>query len=337
MNIGIVNDSPLAVEALRRALALQAGYRVCWVAQDGLQAVEMCAWQTPDLVLMDLVMPQLNGIEATRRIMAATPCAILIVTVDVGANARGVYEAIGLGALDAVNTPTLGTGDPRQGAAPLLAKIALLERRLGSLPPPPVPPAPAMPRPVSDDSQRLIAIGASAGGPAALATVLGGLPANFAAALVIVQHIDAAFAAGMADWLDKQCALPVRLASGTDRVEPGVVWLAPGDGHLQLGAAGRLRCSAEPLDHLYRPSIDVFFHSVAQNWKSETLAVLLTGMGSDGAAGLKTLRDRGAYTIAQDQATSAVYGMPKAAATLGAARAILPVEAIAPALINACR
>ncbi|MDN0085174.1 chemotaxis response regulator protein-glutamate methylesterase [Crenobacter sp. SG2305] len=336
MNIGIVNDSPLAVEALRRALALHTDYRISWVAQDGEQAVEMCAWQTPDLVLMDLIMPRLNGIEATRRIMASTPCAILVVTVDIGENAQGVYEAIGLGALDAVNTPTLGGGDLRSGAAPLLDKIERIRHQLRPQGHPPVPTALPSLASTGPAAPPLVAIGASAGGPTALATLLHGLPADFAAALVIVQHIDAAFAAGMAQWLDKQCALPVRLADGSDSLQPGTVLLARGDQHLRLTPAGRLLSSPEPHDHLYRPSIDIFFQSVAQHWKHETLAVLLTGMGSDGAAGLKTLHDQGAYTIAQDQRTSAVYGMPKAAADLGAARAILPIEAIAPALINAC-
>jgi len=336
MNIGIVNDSPLAVEALRRTLAQHPDYRVSWVAHDGEEAVEMCAWQTPELVLMDLIMPRLNGIEATRRIMTRTPCAILVVTADVGENAQGVYEAIGLGALDAVNTPTLGGGDPRRGAAPLLDKIERIRRQLRTLGHPPAPQAPPSLASAIPAAHPLVAIGASAGGPAALATLLQGLPADFAAALVIVQHIDAAFAAGMAQWLDKQCALPVRLADGSDALQPGTVLLARGDQHLRLTPAGRLLSSPEPHDHLYRPSIDIFFQSVAQHWKSETLAVLLTGMGSDGAVGLKTLHDRGAYTIAQDERTSAVYGMPKAAADLGAARAILPIEAIAPALINAC-
>lgn len=338
MNIGIVNDMPLAVEALRRAILLRPAWRVCWVAGNGEEAVAMCAWQTPNLILMDLVMPGLDGVEATRRIMARTPCPILIVTADIGENAGRVYEALGGGALDVIATPTLAGGDLPRLAAPLLDKIELLSRRLVM----PIAPAPA-PAPVAGTARAgggcqsaLVAIGASAGGPAAVAEVLRALPADFPAAVVIIQHIDAAFSAGMAYWLDEQSPLEVRLAEEGAALLPGRVWIADGRANLTLGADGLLHYARTPGTTAYQPSVDVFFHSVAQHWRRGAIGVLLSGMGNDGAAGLKALLDRGFPTIAQDRATCAVYGMPKAAAALGAAASVLPVHQIAPALRAAC-
>jgi len=334
MKIGIVNDMPLAVEALRRALAAREDYEVLWVAQDGQQAVDFCVTQRPDIVLMDLVMPNVDGIEATRRIMARAPCAILIVTVDVGANAWRVYEAMGAGALDAVDTPSLSGPDAHKSIAMLIAKVdsvaALVKERHA-----PRAAAPADGASVRGPVPPLVAIGASAGGPAALATLLGGLPKDFGAALVIVQHVDAAFAAGMADWLNQQSALPVRIAREGDRPQAGVVLLAATDDHLHLKLPNMLGYTRVPEETPYRPSVDVFFHSVVARWPARAVGVLLTGMGRDGAIGLKAMRTKGHYTIAQNEATSAVYGMPKAAAALDAAAAILPLPRIADALVAA--
>ena len=184
-------------------------------------------------------------------------------------------------------------------------------------------------------AQRLLVIGASAGGPATLAQLLRDVPLDFPAGIVLVQHVDASFAAGMADWLNDQVLLPVRLVREGERPLPGQILLAGTDDHLHLLADGTLRYTEDPKESLYRPSIDVFFHSVAQHWRGTAVGVLLTGMGQDGARGLKALRERGYLTIAQDQATSAVYGMPKAAAALQAAVEIRPLNQIAPCLIQA--
>jgi len=326
VNIGIVNDLPLAVEAMRRAIARRADHRVLWVATDGAQAVEFCAAQPPDVVLMDLIMPKFDGVEATRRIMASgRPCAILIVTSSIGANAWRVYEAMGAGALDAVDTPRLGQGANGDTTQLLLAKIDQIGRLL-ERPASGARPAGAAAR---GDGGPLVAIGASAGGPTALATILGSLPADFGASIVIVQHVDQAFAEGMAQWLDGQTPLTVRIAHEGDRPQPSVALLAATNDHLRLARDGTLGYTRDPAETPYRPSVDVFFNSVTEHWPGDVIGVLLTGMGRDGAIGLKAMRMKGYHTIAQDQATSAVYGMPKAAATLGAARAILPLERIA--------
>jgi two-component system response regulator WspF len=281
---------------------------------------------------MDLIMPVMDGVEATRRIMVATPCAILVVTATVDGNSGRVFDALGAGALDAVNTPTLAGPEAAANARGLLVKIDMIGRLIGVAATPTTPPfAPTAHRSGAGRTW-LFAIGASAGGPAALADVLKHFPPNLPAAVVIVQHLDESFAAGLAEWLGKQGTLPVRLAHDGDEPTPGVA-LLPGRGdHLVLTAAGRLAYTPHPADYAYRPSVDVFFESVATHWKYSAAGVILTGMGRDGARGLKKMRDARYPTIAQDKASCAVYGMPKAAAEAGAAAQILPLSQIGPAL-----
>ena len=333
MNIAIVNDMPLAVEALRRALSRDPRHHVIWAAKDGAEALALCAKQRPDLVLMDLIMPNMDGVEATRQIMLHQPCPILVVTADVGVNARLVFEAMACGALDAIDTPYLGTGDPRKHAAPLLKKIDGIEQRLRQHQAVRLDDEIGVVMP-STHPVGLVVIGASAGGPGALATVLGGLPENFRAALVIIQHIDEMFVNGLAQWLNQYSVIPVRLAREGDRLQAGVVLLAGAGQHLVLKKSNQLGYTSVPRDNIYKPSIDVFFGSVCKHSGGNAVGVILTGMGADGARGLKALRDKGCHTIAQDQATSTVYGMPKAAVTLGAAVEILPIQAIAPRLVS---
>lgn len=336
MKIGIANDSPIAVDVLRRALTLRPEHIVIWVARDGAEAIASCVRATPDLLLMDLVMPGTDGVEATRRIMAATPCAVLIVTVSVGAIAARVFEAMGHGAIDAVDTPTLGRGNVQDSTAPFLKKVDIVAKLIGTRRF--IPTLDAFGDTwIIAKRERLVAVGASAGGPAALSTVLSGLPADFPAAIVIVQHVDERFAQGMAEWLSRDCVLPVRVAKEGDRPTAGNVLLAGTNDHLTFKTAERIGYTPEPRGQAYRPSVDVFFASVGALWSGEAVGVLLTGMGRDGALGLKALRDKGCYTIAQDQATSTVYGMPKAAASLGAAVDVLPLERIAAKLADTFR
>jgi two-component system response regulator WspF len=328
MRIGIVNDLPIAAEALRRAVISRPEHEVIWTARDGAAALAACRRDLPDLVLMDLIMPGMDGVETTRRIMAETPCAILIVTVSVGSNTGRVFDAMGHGALDAIDTPSLGDGAPQSSAA-LLSKIDSIRKLIngrtgefeilrGSTATMPIlAPAP------------LVAIGSSAGGPAALYTLLNALPEDFPAAVVVVQHVDEQFARGMAEWLNERSRLRVRVAGQGDRLERGTVLLAGTNDHLTLMRGGRLGYTPEPSGYAYRPSVDVLLHSICRFWSLPAAGVLLTGMGSDGAAGLKAMRDKGFHTIAQDQASSSVYGMPKAAAKLNAAVDILPLNQIA--------
>ena len=331
MKIAIVNDLTLGVEAMRRAVVTVPGYEVVWIAKDGAEAVEKCSRVRPDIVLMDLLMPVMDGVEATRRIMAESPCAILIVTATVSGNISRVFEAMGCGALDAVCTPVFGSQGNMAGAEPLLSKIkminVLLKKSVRT------PTARIVPLPRKSQQHPLIAIGASTGGPQALAELLSGLPAGFKPAIVIVQHVDALFAPGMAEWLSLSSQIKVHLITNGSVPQGGKAWMACTNDNLVLNPDLSMRYTPEPKDNPYRPSVDVFFESVAKYWPGSHTAVLLTGMGRDGALGLLALRRQGWHTIAQDEKTCVVYGMPKAAAELDAAVEVLPLKAIASRLI----
>jgi len=336
VRIAIVNDVAIATEALQRVLLTVPGYRLAWVARDGAEAVERCRQDTPDLILMDLMMPVMGGVEATRRIMAQTPCAILVVTATVDGHSAKVFEALGAGALDVVQTPVLAGSSQLRGAAALKIKIESIGRLIFSDDGNKQPGRSAQDQPElsSVSSDCLIAIGASAGGPATLAAILGGLPHDFPAAIVIIQHMDAQFIPLMAGWLKERSALSVRTAQQGDRPRANTALIAATNDHLVVTNAQSLSYTPEPHDARYRPSVDVFFESAARHWKGELAGVLLTGMGRDGAKGLKAIRDAGHLTIAQDAASCVVYGMPKAAAELNAAVTILPGNQIANELVN---
>lgn len=325
MRIGIVNDLSLAVEALRRVVSAIDGLEIAWVAYNGKQAVEFAIKDRPDLILMDLIMPEMDGVQATAEIMKKSPCAILVVTASVGANSSKVFEAMGHGALDAVATPVFDFSGNATGAQELINKINSLKRLIQgkSYFKPVIPPKPAkMDFP-------LVAIGSSTGGPKALATIFSALPEKFSAAIVVIQHVDQRFAEELASWLDKQTQLSVNIAVHGEAPEPGKVLLAGTNDHLILDNHGKFAYVTEPKDYPYRPSVDAFYHSLCDNWGAKDTAVLLTGMGKDGAEGLLKLKESGWLTIAQDEASSIVYGMPKAAADINAAKKILDPAKIA--------
>lgn len=370
MKIAIVNDLPIAVECLRQVLRTVKQYELVWIATNGVEAVQKCAACRPDLILMDLLMPVMDGVEATRWIMKTCPCAILLVTSSIQAHLSQVFAAMCYGALDVVLIPILGKVDPAQAGTSMLAKIATIAKLIGqpqkslglNLPHPKLSkkhshplPLPKnhpnvgavreplrqgrLPRPANMIGERshlppLVVIGASAGGPKALATILSQLPRDFGAAIAIAQHIDAQFTPGLANWLNQQTPLTVELAKVGASPEVGKVLIAGRNDHLLLNSHLTFSYSQYPQDNPYRPSVNALFTSVANHWPSPAIAVLLTGMGTDGAAGLKCLRSAGWHTIAQDQQSCTVYGMPKAAVELGAAVEILPLGAIAPTLLN---
>jgi two-component system, chemotaxis family, response regulator WspF len=338
MRIAIVNDMVMAVEALRRVVKSCPEYSVAWIARDGDEAVKRCAEDRPDVILMDLIMPVMNGVEATRRIMQNSPCAILVVTATVEGNVALVFDAMGHGALDAANTPVLGPDANLSGADELMAKIETIGRLLGLKT---CRKSAAARIPVAEKSadrgMHLVVLGASTGGPTALAEVLSRIPGDLPAAFILVQHVDVQFASDFAKWLNTRTSLNVRTAVPGCRPEMGTAWLAATNDHLIMAPDTSLDYSHDPAECFFRPSVDVFFKCAAARWPCIGAAVLLTGMGRDGAEGMLTLRKLGWLTIAQDESTSIVYGMPKAANEIGAADKVLPLPEIASAIIEHVR
>lgn len=372
MRIAIVNDLAVACEALRRVVVSDPALSIAWIARDGDEAIANAARDRPDVILMDLIMPRVNGVEATRAIMRASPCPILVVTATVTGNAGLVYEALGAGALDAVNTPTLGSGGSVSGGADLLRRIHLVARlaqsRARAVPTQTVAPAksPAsVPAPsftpsfappstpsiaTSSAAQasiargpelrgllpKVVAIGASTGGPRAVADLFRALPKELRATFLVVQHVSVEFVAGYAQWLSAETGRRVTIARNGDVLREGDVFVAGEDRHLTVTRSGVLEYREEPADHLHKPAVDELFTSLAA-LPTPGVAVLLTGMGRDGADGLLALRRAGWHTIAQDEATSVVWGMPGAAHRAGAAVETLPIQSIGAAVAAVVR
>lgn len=330
MRVAIVNDLRLATETLRRVVRSRPGTDIAWTAVDGQDALAKCRADLPDLVLMDMIMPVMDGVEATRRIMRECPCPIVVVTATVEGNASKVFDALGHGALDAVNTPRLGLAGNVEGGAELLRKIDLVEMLNRPAKPGPVRTIAPFLHPASG-SATLLAIGASTGGPQALVEMLGALPRPFGHPIVVVQHVGIEFVPGLADWLGRQAGLPVKLVIAPETPVAGTVYLGGREEHLVLDTSGRLAMRDEPRDHLHKPAVDTLFDSLASSGR-RGVAVLLTGMGRDGAEGLLGLRKAGWWTIAQDRESSVVWGMPGEAVKIGAADEVLPLSRIAPAV-----
>ena len=323
MRIAIANDSASLRNALQRTITESSTHEVIWTASSGSEALERCRQEHPDALLLDIIMQDMTGVEATRQIMAATPCAIVMLNDESSDQTASIFDALGAGALDAVSLPADFSKTGSSGQKLLLRKLDLVSRLTTGAAKRKAPASA-----VRGEGSGLVTLGASAGGPAALATVLGSLPKEFPAPVIVVQHVDPQFASGLATWLAQQCQLQVRLAEEGDIPQPGLVLVAAREDHLVFTSGNKLGYTRAAAETSYRPSVDVFLKSVDRFWTGSVVAVLLTGMGRDGAEGLRLLRSSGHHTIAQNRQTSAVYGMPKAAAELNAATEILALDKI---------
>lgn len=330
----IVEDSLTVRAHLRQVLAADPELEVVGEAAEGAAAVALCAELRPDVVTMDLVMQGMSGLDATEQIMANCPVPILVVSApDNRRELVDTFEALSAGAVDALDKPD-GISDPEWGrrlaaTLKLVARVAVIHHpraRLGGRAARPRTHAPAR---GDDVAYEVVAIGTSTGGPAAVVDVLRALPPDFGMPILLVIHIGESFALGFAEWLAGQTRRVVRYGTAGERLGAlgGQVVMAPPGVHMTVRAR-RLHLEAGPERHSCRPSIDVLFESLAPEYGRTAVAGLLTGMGTDGACGLLEMRGAGALTIAQDEATSVVYGMPRQAALIGAAELVLPLEAI---------
>lgn len=323
----IADDSRTFRETLAAILKQDPRFEVVGVADNGLQAVELACVLKPDLILMDVLMPGITGLAATERIMSRAPCPVVVMSglMNVVAH-RLVFEAMRAGAVEVLGKPrdvwSPATRESLLSLLEAMAQVKVVRRRSPQNDP---TAASEGPRP------GLVAIGCSTGGPPALREILRHLPPSFPAPILIAQHLASGFVSGLRQWLADSITLDVRLAEQGARPLGGCVYLAPDDHHFQLkaGLFDLSPSAGEPST----PSVDRLFDSLL-NCEQGVIALLLTGMGSDGAHGLMRLRGRGFHTIVQNEATSLIYGMPKVAREMGAAAEELPIEEMGPRLLS---
>lgn len=325
MRIAIVHNNDNTIR-LFEFLIKDLGFEVCWTSTTAHDALLQHATDCPDLLLIQLDLTDMKGSELIKQIMSSTSSIIIAISDSVKNNPGSVFEAMSAGALDAFSEPT--TRNP-ESIADLKSKIINIKKLHDSA---------HKPNQSSIKHQKpenpLVAIGSSTGGPAALLTVLKKLPTNSNAIFVIIQHMDNEFSQGMADWLNEQTDIHVQIAKNHTIPETGQVYMAGTNDHLIINSAGLFQYTDEPKDYPYRPSVNAFFDSAITNWPNKLIGVLLTGMGRDGANGLLSFYNRGMHTIAQNEDSCAVYGMPKAAFELGAVAIELDINDIADEIIK---
>ncbi|RRR65539.1 MAG: chemotaxis-specific protein-glutamate methyltransferase CheB [Candidatus Viridilinea halotolerans] len=360
LRILVVDDSALMRRVLRDLLESDPEVRVVGEAANGREALAQVAKLRPDLVTLDVRMPVMDGIETTRQLMAYHPTPILVLTASLNSYEIDItFEMLGAGALDVLEKPRMGDPTAIEAARRLLLrKVKLLSRvkvvthlrgrRPRSITPPSLVTAPATRPPPPEPSGMLkspprpsrapaaprfpvVVIGASTGGPRIVRQVLAELPIAFPGAVLVVQHIAQGFSGGMAEWLAANITLPVHLASEGAALQPGEVFLVPDRYDLLLHPDATMHLSGLPL-LLQRPAIDIAMQAVVAVFGATAVGVLLTGMGRDGALGMRSIQRVGGLTIAQDEATSTIFGMPRAAIELGAAALVLPAGDIGPTL-----
>ncbi|MFO8041303.1 MAG: chemotaxis-specific protein-glutamate methyltransferase CheB [Sodalinema sp.] len=349
----IAEDSPVVQVILRRMLATYPDIELVGMARTGKEALTMMARARPDVVCTDFHMPEMNGLELTQEIMATMPRPILVLSASVQAeDTQNVFRVLNAGAVDVLPKPIDGGANNWNDLQQeLITKIRVLSgvavfthrRQLmgQSRRPREIGTAESVVRPVSSiapevrqRTYELVAIGASTGGPQALQGILRQIPRNFPVPVVCVQHISRGFLTGLVNWLDAECAVSVRIAQVGMRAEAGVVYFPPENQHLTFSRRGVFASAPLPPFSGHRPSVTVMFESVAAVYGRHCVGILLTGMGKDGAVGMQSIAQVGGVTIAQDEATSVVFGMPKEAIALGAAQYILPLGEIAPVLLK---
>lgn len=344
----IVDDSTTARNLLKILLLEDPRFEIMGIVSNGVEAVDFVAREKPDIISMDIHMPVMNGFEATRQIMEQHPVPIVIVSTTFNASETQLsFKALEAGALAILPRP-IGPGHPDfekhgksyRSTLRSLSEVRVIRRRgAGSKSPEPrsdgeIKQTEEEVRVQNLKSHRIVAIGTSAGGPAALQVIMSSIPKEFPASILIVQHIDKGFAEGFAQWLGQASSIPVSIPKDGDKLLPGHAYLASGDHHLGVKKEGVVAVSNASPEHGLRPSVSFLFRSVAKAYGTNAVAMLLSGMGHDGAQELKHLREAGAFTIVQNEETALVYGMPGEAIRLQAACRVLPPDRMVHAITN---
>lgn len=332
----VVDDSPTIREIMKDILSSDKDIEVIGVASNGEEAIRFMEKNKPDIVTMDIDMPGMNGFEATRRIMETTPVPIVIVTALFNSkNIDRTFQAMEAGAVSVIEKPTAVTGDDFDKAAQniihiikLMSEVKVIKRKttytnkkIGSMDK--YKPKNAL------QNVKIAAIGVSTGGPPVLQTIFSKLPSNIKIPILIVQHITPGFIEGLVDWLSGVTEYPIHIAVHGEKVLPGHIYFAPDGFHMEIRGEGKIFLNGAEKENGLRPAVSCLFRSVARFYGKNSMGILLTGMGKDGAEELKLLKDVGAITVAQDKESSIVYGMPGEAVKLDAATCILSPEKIA--------
>lgn len=354
VRVGIAHPSSSSIEVLRRAIEALPAHVVTFTTRDADDAVRRANGDAVGVLLVGMELAGAPVAAMVKRVVTSTRTAVLLVRASRTEHIEEVYDAMEAGAVDVIDMPSLDASGAIQGLSPLVRKLSLAAR-LGGLrgsnpdvPTPATNPGQSVVLPTTrkgipaapvqrGHAPALVAIGASTGGPEAISRVLGSLPRPFPAAIVLVQHVDESFAPTIASWFAQSSGFPVSIARDGDRLAVGEALLAGSSDHIRVDSDARLWYVAEPKDYPYRPSVDVFFESVAQHHRGTAVGVLLTGMGRDGAKGMMAMRRAGHRTIAQDERSSIIYGMPRAAIETGAAVEVLDVDRIGGAIDRAIR
>ena len=343
----LVEDSPVALEILKRLLASSPEVTVVGTARNGQEALELMPLVQPAVICTDLHMKGMDGLEFTKQVMGSDPKPILVISTSVQKeDTHTIFQLLQAGAVDVFPKPNAGLASDYErvkrelvNKVKILAGVKVFTRRQQS----------ATTTETAKSSQfatagrvidvttpiRVVTIGASTGGPQALHKILAQLPSNFPVPVICTQHISEGFLQGLVDWLAAECKLKVKIAQVGEPPLPGTVYFAPERSHLELNAQGKFAysTSSTPVDG-HCPSVTVTFKSVANFYRHATAGILLTGMGRDGAAGMSAIASAGGMTIAQDEKSCIVFGMPKEAIALGAVKQVLPVQDIAAFLLT---
>lgn len=322
----VVDDSSFIRKALLRIFDSEPSIEVVGIARDGSECLEKTALLRPDVITLDVMMPVMNGIETLSALMERTPTPVLMLSELTKDGADLTFRALEMGAMDFIDKSLAGYMDFFSLAGEIIAKVrAMAGKRPFAVSSGKNGAVPVKGRGVMD----VVALGASTGGPPALQVILERLPHDIGFGLLIVQHMPSGFTGPLAKRLDGVCSIKVCEAGGGEEVAPGVALIAPAGLHMTVGEDRRVRVGTEPLDAVHRPSVDVLFASVGRRFKERAMGVLLTGMGTDGVKGLGVIKENGGVAIAQDEGTSVIFGMPKAAIEKGFADRVVSVTDMA--------